>query len=190
MQPPGQDKQPNNQPPGPQFKIPRWVWPVVWIVLIIWAFTRVQDMVSTATGEQPITVPYSFFREQISADKVDAVIFQGNQARGSFKGSVKYPPDGSPIIAEGTPQQQSDRFITMLLPIDDPSLTTLLNEKGVTVTSQSNDTSPLLYLIIQFAPFNSYCAGYKGNRAKIKRRKVFYNFPPFFTFFDLLHRAS
>ncbi len=153
MQPPGQDKQPNNQPSGPQFKIPRWVWPVIWIVLIIWAFTRVQDMVSTATGEQPITIPYSFFREEIAAGKVDSVVFQGSQARGTFTGSVKYPPDGSPLIQQGTQQVTSDRFVTMLLPIDDPSLTALLNEKGVTVTSQSNDTSPLLYILIQFAPF-------------------------------------
>ena len=129
MQPPERDKQSNNPPPGPQFKIPRWVWPVVWIILIIWAFTRVQDMVSTATGDQPITIPYSFFREEISAGKVDAVIFQGNQARGSFTGTVKYPPDGSPLIQQGTTQQSSDRFVTMLLPIDDPSLTALLNEK-------------------------------------------------------------
>jgi len=153
VQPPGQDKQPNNQQPGPQFKIPRWVWPVIWIVLIIWAFTRVQDMVSTATGEQPITIPYSFFREEIEAGKIDTVIFQGNQARGSFTGSVKYPPDGSPLIGEGTQQVTSNRFVTMLLPIDDPSLTTLLNDKGVTVTSQSNDSSPLLYILLQFAPF-------------------------------------
>ncbi|MEP6988585.1 MAG: ATP-dependent metallopeptidase FtsH/Yme1/Tma family protein, partial [Chloroflexota bacterium] len=151
--PPGKDKQPNDQPSGPQFKIPRWVWPVVWIVLIIWAFTRVQDMVSTATGDQPITIPYSFFREEISAGKVDTVIFQGTQARGSFTGTVKYPPDGSALITQGSPQQASDRFVTMLLPIDDPSLTALLNDKGVTVTSQSNDSSPLLYLVIQFLPF-------------------------------------
>jgi len=154
VQPPGNDKQPNNQPPGgPPFRIPRWVWPLVWVVLIIWAFSRVQDMVSFATGDQPITVPYSFFKEQVDAGRVETVTFQGAQARGTFTASTKYPPDGDRLLLEGVNQVQSNRFVTTLLPIEDPTLAPLLTEKGVTVNSQSNEQSPLLLILLNFAPF-------------------------------------
>ncbi len=156
MQPPGnQDKQPKNQPPsGPQFKVPRWVWPLIWIALLGWTFLRLQDMMSFAGSDQPIQVSYSFFRDELSAGQIDQVTIQDNQVRGTFKAAVTYPPDGSPLIEQGTQQQTSTRFVTTLLPFDDPDLPKLLADKGVSVISQPPEQfPPIIALLLNFAPF-------------------------------------
>ncbi|MEZ4671667.1 MAG: ATP-dependent zinc metalloprotease FtsH [Anaerolineae bacterium] len=153
MIPPGQDKQPDKQPAGPQFNVPRWVLPIVIIIVVLWAISNVQSMVSSVTGDQAVTIPYSFFREQVTAGNVEQVTIQGSQVRGIFKTDTTFPPNGSPLLAEGVRQQKSGRFTSTLLPIEDPTLATLLTENGVTIISQSDQQSPLLILILNFAPF-------------------------------------
>ena len=48
---------------------------------------------SFASGDQPMQVTYSFFRDQIVAGNVEQVTFQDNQVRGSFKEKKAYPPN-------------------------------------------------------------------------------------------------
>lgn len=146
MQPP--DKQPNNQKPsGPQFNIPRWVWPVVFILVLLWAFRGAVDMVNLATGDQTIQIPYSLFREQVTAGNVAQVTFQETQARGRLKSEIQFTPAGSGDIV--TVRQ----FSTTLLPIDDTELAKLLAENNVVVNSQFNEFPPLLAIAINLLPF-------------------------------------
>jgi cell division protease FtsH len=156
VQPPGNDKKPtppqnNNNSPWSNFKIPRWVWPILWIVLILWTFSRVQDMMSFASGDQPVTVAYSFFRDQVTAGNVATVTFQEAVVRGIFREPVVYPPDGSPLL-ETIPQQRVLRFTTTLLPVNDSELPNLLAQYNVTVTSQFSETSPILLFLLNFGP--------------------------------------
>ncbi len=156
MQPPNKqpEQQPGNQPSGPQFKIPRWVWPVLWIVLLGWTFFRLQDMVSLGGSEQPISVPYSFFYDQVEAGNVSEVLFQDNQVQGAFKSSVTYPPSGSPELSQGVTQRRSTSFTTTLLTdsVPDPQLVQALRDNNVTIIAQTVETSPILLFLFNFGP--------------------------------------
>jgi cell division protease FtsH len=151
----GNDNKPKGDPPPqPQFKIPRWVWPLVWIILLGWTFFRLQDMVSGSFGDQPVNVAYSFFYDQVSSGNVDQVLFQDNQVRGTFKAAVRYPEEGSPLLEQGITQQTANSFTTTLLTdsVPDPSLTQVLHEKGVTIIAQTVEQSPILVLLYSFGP--------------------------------------
>jgi cell division protease FtsH len=157
VQPPGgnpQDNKPKNEPPTPQFKIPRWVWPVVWIVLLGWTFFRLQDMVGGSMNQQTVPVAYSFFYDQVEAGNVDEVLFQDNQVRGEFKAPVPYPPEGSPLLEEGVNQQTANAFSTTLLTdsIPDPQLAEALRVNNVTIVAQTVEPSPILIFLVNFGP--------------------------------------
>jgi cell division protease FtsH len=147
---PQQDNKPDNPSPFP--RIPRWVWPVVLVILLIWTISSVQDMVRTANGTQSIPIPYSFFRDQVDAGRVLNVTFQGAQARGEFTDSTTYPATAEESRALDVPQQTSSFFVTTLPPVEDNTLIPTLREQGVTVNAQISDTSPILLLLIQFLP--------------------------------------
>ncbi|MEO8610667.1 MAG: ATP-dependent zinc metalloprotease FtsH [Chloroflexota bacterium] len=158
MQPPGNsndNKPKGDPPPQPQFKIPRWVWPLIWIILIGWTFFRLQDMVGGSFGgDQPVNVAYSFFYNQVQSGNVDQVLFQDNQVRGTFKTAVRYPEDGSPLLQQGVTQQTASGFTTTLLTdsVPDPSLTQVLHDKGVTIVAQTVEPSPILVFLVNFGP--------------------------------------
>jgi cell division protease FtsH len=142
------DKQPDNRP---QFRVPRWVWPILWIVLLGWTVLRLQDSVSFG-GDATVQVSYSFFRQQIMAGNVESVTFQELVVRGRFKQVVAYPPDGSSLLAQGTTQQSALEFSSTLLPISDDELPKLLADQNVTVNSQFSETSPILLFVLNFGP--------------------------------------
>jgi len=149
-----QDNKPNKEPSGPQFKIPRWVWPVIWIVLLGWTFFRLQDMVSGSLNQQTVPVAYSFFFDQVEAGNVDQVLFQNNQVRGVFKTPVAYPPEGSPLLQQGATPQTASGFSTTLLTdsIPDPELAEALRQNNVTIVAQTVEPSPILLFLINFGP--------------------------------------
>ena len=69
----------------PRFRIPNWVWPAVWLLILLWLFFRVPGMVSEFGGEQPIEVPYSFFFEQVESGRVSQVTFEDINVTGRFR---------------------------------------------------------------------------------------------------------
>jgi len=151
---PNQDNKPQNEPPGPQFKIPRWVIPVVWILLLGWIFFRLQDMVSGAVGEPTVPVAYSFFYDQVEAGNVRQVVFADNQVQGRFRSPVTYPPEGSPLLQPGVNQQTITAFSSTLLSdsLPDPQLAEALRENNVTVIAQTIEPSPILAILYTFGP--------------------------------------
>jgi cell division protease FtsH len=161
MQFPGnsQDNKPgnNNTPPGgnnpqPQFRVPRWAWLVLWLVVLAWIFFRLPGMVSDVTSSQPIEIPYSFFYQQVLNNKVQQVLFQDNRLRGSFTGQVTWPATDSPEAKQGIAPRTSDQFTTTLLPVDDPQLPETLRQHNVTIVSQISEPSPVLVFLINFGP--------------------------------------
>jgi cell division protease FtsH len=150
---------PNNDgkrdPDGPRqqspFKVPNWVWPAIWLLILLWLFFRVPSMVGDLGGDQPIDVPYSFFFEQVQAGRVTEVVIQDTQVSGSFSEQVTWPPSGSPEAAV-VPQRRSNRFTTTLLPIDDPELTQVLRQHNVTVIAETSEASPILIFLLNFGP--------------------------------------
>jgi cell division protease FtsH len=155
IQPPrnSQDQKPNqtDPPPGPQFRLPRWVWPALWLILLAWIFLRLPEMVSGVTSEPQIEVPYSEFYNQVVANNVERVVMQGNQVRGVFKSPVTWPPR-TQAEQEGVTARTSNRFVATLLPVDDPQLPAILREHNVTIVSQISETSPILLFLLNFGP--------------------------------------
>lgn len=159
MQPPNnQDKQPNTPPPpGPGFRLPRWLWQAVGVILLIWALLSVPNIMNRPVSA--VQIPYSYFREQIIAGNIKEVTFQNAQASGEFKTDTAYPTpdpssDGSSNSAQQLPSPEYKRFVTTLLPFDDPELAKLLAANNVSVVSQLPESfPPIIALIINFAPF-------------------------------------
>jgi cell division protease FtsH len=137
---------PNQQPPQqPQWR--RWLWPALWLILLLWLFLRVPDMVSTMSGGQAVEIPYSLFYEQVTTGNVSEVMMQ----EAAVSGRLKQPITWSPA---DTPQSEVtfDRFTTTLLPVDDPQLTQALRDNNVTVVAQTVEISPILLFLINFSP--------------------------------------
>ncbi|MAS32955.1 MAG: cell division protein FtsH [Anaerolineaceae bacterium] len=139
---------PRQQPP---FKIPNWVWPAVWLLILLWLFFRVPGMVGDLGGDQPIDIPYSFFYEQVNAGRVSEVTLQDTTIRGRFTEAVTWPPSGS-TAANSTPSRTSNRFTATLPPVEDPQLLETLRANNVEVTAQTTETSPILLFLLNFGP--------------------------------------
>jgi cell division protease FtsH len=157
VQPPGtppDNKPTGDPPPQPQFNIPRWVWPVVWIIGLALIFSSLQQMVNGALGSQSVQVAYSFFYDQVEAGNVDQVLFQNNEVQGKFKAPVSYPPEGSPLLQPNAAPINATNFRTTLLTdsVPDPQLTQLLHDKGVTIVAEAVQPSPILVFLWNFGP--------------------------------------
>ena len=136
---------PDQQPQPPQWR--RWLWPALWLILLIWLFLRVPDMVSTMSGTQAVEIPYSLFFEQVTAGNVSEVMLQDAAVSGRLKQPITWSPDNRPET-----QITFDRFTTTLLPVEDPQLTEALREHNVTVVAQTVEVSPILLFLINFGP--------------------------------------
>ncbi len=147
----GSNKPDNKDSDGrpPRFRIPNWVWPAVWLLILLWLFFRVPGMVSEFGGEQPIEVPYSFFYEQVEAGRVSQVTFEDINLTGRFTSMVTWPPPGT---SSSVPSRTSNWFTTTLLPVEDPQLTAALRDNNVTVLARVNETSPILLFLFNFGP--------------------------------------
>jgi cell division protease FtsH len=159
MQFPGnsQENKPGNTPPGgnnppPPFRVPRWAWLVLWLVVLAWIFFRLPGMVSDVTSSQPIEIPYSFFYQQVVDNKVQQVLFQDNRLRGAFTGQVTWPAPDSAEAKQGIAPRTSNQFTTTLLPVNDPQLPETLRQHNVTIVSQISEPSPILVFLINFGP--------------------------------------
>jgi cell division protease FtsH len=141
-------ERPRGQPP---FRIPNWVWPAVWLLILLWLFFRVPGMVGEIGGDQPIEIPYSVFFNQIEANRVSQVTIQELTVRGRFTQPFTWPPQDSAAAATTQPRT-SNRFTTTLPAIDDPQLLQTLRDHNVVVTVQQTETSPILLFLLNFGP--------------------------------------
>ncbi|NWF69332.1 MAG: ATP-dependent metallopeptidase FtsH/Yme1/Tma family protein [Chloroflexi bacterium] len=139
------EKKPGGQPsePSPP-NWQRWVGPALLIVLALWLLLTLPNMLTRFTGGEPTVVPYSFFVEQVIADNVSSVTFAEVTLRGEFRQAVTPPDSGGVSVRD---------FSVTLLPVQDSELVELLRTHNVTIEAQIVDTSPLLLLLINLAPF-------------------------------------
>jgi cell division protease FtsH len=141
--------EPPNQP-KPRFQIQAWILAVLMLLATLWSFAQVPTF-SSDSAESPISIPYSFFRSQVMADQVASVLMQGTQVTGDFKGSVTWPPAGSPEAKQIAPAT-SDKFATVLPPVPDSDLLPLLTQHNVMVTAADTALSPILALLLNWGP--------------------------------------
>jgi len=147
MYPPDFKKEPKPNQPPPQPPWRRWLWPALWLILLLWLFLRVPEMVNTMAGGQSVEIPYSLFFDQVNAGNVAEVVMQDRAVSGNLKQPIKWSPDNTPEN-----EVTFDRFTTTLLPVDDPQLTEALREHNVTIVAQTVEVSPILLFLINFGP--------------------------------------
>src|SRR5829696_2964870 len=65
--------------------------------------------------EQPVEVPYTFFKEQVRAGNVESIYSKGDSVEGRFEKPVTYPPKGQQGSEAGsTEPRTSETFTTAL----------------------------------------------------------------------------
>ena len=108
-----------------------------------------------------ITIPYTFFKEQIEAGNVENVTSVGDSIAGSFKREVSYPPEKSKAPGAATPASAPSeelkprtaiRFKTQRPAFADPGLERLLEEKGVIIEAVDENASSWFKVLIGFGP--------------------------------------
>jgi|HigsolmetaAR201D_1030396.scaffolds.fasta_scaffold04324_4 cell division protease FtsH len=129
---------------GPRFWTTLLVLLVLNWLLVPWLLPEVQDRV---------TVPYTFFKQQVLADNVSQITSRGDDIQGEFKQPVSDPNPPADDIRATTPLTYT-KFATIKPSFEDASLLPLLEEKQVVITATPLDQprSALLTLLLSFGP--------------------------------------
>ena len=118
-------------------------------------------LMRTCFPEPPsITVPYTFFKQQVEAGNVVSVTGVGDSIRGTFESEVTYPLDEVPKPEPRAPAwlafdagpRSSKHFQTWRPAFADPGLETLLEAKGVVIDAQDETGSTWLKVLVGFGP--------------------------------------
>src|SRR6185295_13851498 len=86
-------------------------------LLVPLLFPEVQDRV---------TVPYTFFKQQVAADNVSEITSRGDDIQGQFKKQVPDPNPPAEQTPAGQPAPTYTKFATIKPAFDDPELLPLL----------------------------------------------------------------
>jgi cell division protease FtsH len=158
------DEQRRMPGPGGQSTMPpRRTW--LWFVLILLANILLARLLFPGP-EASISVPYTFFKEQVSSGNVEAIYTQGDDSvQGRFKKPVTYPPKGEPVSESGSTQPRTSETFTTVLPsfvIPDPALEQFLIDNGVQITAEPIQQGGSLWqtLLFAFGPALLLIGGY------------------------------
>ena len=124
-------------------RLPRRALPntIFWIALaaiVVIAFYAYGPSSSSKAQE----ASYSGFLQEVKDGNVVSVEIKNQDIKGTLVQPKSLEPGADP----------SNKFITKLPPIDDPTLLPILTEKGVMVTAKSSGNSLLFTLLINFLP--------------------------------------
>src|SRR5829696_1975891 len=133
------------------FKTPRF-W-IMLLVLLVLNFFLV-PLLFPETADR-VTVPYTFFKQQVIAGNVSEITSRGEDIQGLFKQAVVDP---NPTPATPTPAGQAaptyTKFATIKPAFDDADLLPLLERNNVVITAKPLDQprSALLTFLLSFGP--------------------------------------
>ena len=139
----------------------------LWFVLILLAnFLLVRFLMPGP--DAPLTVPYTFFKEQVSKGNVHAIYSRGEILTGRFTAPVTYPPaDEKSPATKDAPEKSKVRsalrrdaprtasnFTTTLPAFVDPGLETFLIDHGVEISAEPIEEggSPWTTFLFGFGP--------------------------------------
>jgi cell division protease FtsH len=122
---------------------------IIGVILLGWyLFQYFFTQNSSNNNTNVIEIPYSTFYQQVQADNVKDVTFQGQDVNGNFKTAITVTDPSSGTSKNGT------SFHFTQLPNGDPNLTTLLNTHHVTYTAKAPaDNNVVLNVLINFLPW-------------------------------------
>jgi cell division protease FtsH len=163
---------PAKMPPGRT-----WLW-LLAVLLINYLFVKLL----IPGPEAPVTVPYTFFKEEVGKGNVESIYSRGDSIKGRFKTAVTYPPPDQKSAAPSAesqtaekktpapsaePQTKSDRgvlardvprtsrnFETTLPTFVGPNLESFLIDHGVEISAKPTEEggSLLTTLLYGFGP--------------------------------------
>jgi cell division protease FtsH len=100
-----------------------------------------------------ITVPYTFFKQQVEAGNVADVTSVGDSIQGNFKKKTAYPPAAAGAPAAGAAKaRESLEFRTQRPAFADQDLEKRLDEKGVVIKAVDENASSWFKLLVGFGP--------------------------------------
>ncbi|GAB4520329.1 MAG: ATP-dependent zinc metalloprotease FtsH [Anaerolineae bacterium] len=134
--------QPQQQPPEPDWR--RWIWPGISILLLAWLFFQFSGAFGTVG--QGTAVSYTTLLNQAENGNVSSIVIRGNEASGTFRSEVRVEVAGGGI-------QPITRF-SLTVPEGDAQTQLLeaLEQGNAEVDFRSQDTSPLLLILLNWAP--------------------------------------
>jgi len=138
---------------GPRFWVTLLILLAINWLLVPLLFPEPQDR---------ITVPYTFFKQQVTADNVSEITSRGEDIQGTFKDAVTDPnaPAATPTAPAATPTAQPQapqkytKFATIKPAFDDPELLPLLEQHNVVITASplEQPRSTILTVLLSFGP--------------------------------------
>ncbi|HKE38773.1 MAG TPA: ATP-dependent zinc metalloprotease FtsH [Casimicrobiaceae bacterium] len=136
-----------------------WLW---FAIALVVNFLLVRSMVPGA--ETPLTIPYTFFKDEVSKGNVAAIYSRGDTITGRFRTAVSYPPaEAKPapaankveraLLKSGRPRT-SIKFETVLPSFAGPNLEPFLIDHKVEISAEpiTEGTSAWSMLLLGFGP--------------------------------------
>jgi cell division protease FtsH len=133
---------------GPRRRPQPW-----WLLFLV--LLSVNYLVAQLFFPEPssITIPYTFFKQQVEAGNVADVTSVGDSIQGSFKSNTTYPPQGSGPPAAGARKPRSSmQFRTQRPAFADQELERRLDDKGVVIKAIDENTSSWFKVLVGFGP--------------------------------------
>nr|HET6902197.1 ATP-dependent zinc metalloprotease FtsH [Ktedonobacteraceae bacterium] len=119
---------------------------IVVVVLLAWGIFQYFTQSSSNSTPNTIEVPYSTFYQQVQANNVKDVVFQGQDATGDFYNAIS--------VAGSNNGDPSTHFHFTQLPNGDPTLIPLLYQHHVNFQAKAaGDNSFLLNILFDFLPW-------------------------------------
>jgi cell division protease FtsH len=144
---------------------PRKAW--LWFFFILLANYALARMLMPG-GEEPVTIPYTVFKEEVRKGNVQAIYSRADTLTGRFAAPITYPPSGDQDQARGAdskvkgkrgwvppnPPKTAATFATTLPSFADPGLEGFLIENKVEISAEpiQEGGSPWITLLLSFGP--------------------------------------
>ena len=126
-------------------------WWLMFVVLMLGNYVAAQLFFPEPAA---ITIPYTFFKQQVAAGNVADVTSVGESIQGTFKAKTAYPPQGAEAAARrARPKPRaSTQFRTQRPAFADQDLERRLDEKGVVIKAVDENASSWFKLVVGFGP--------------------------------------
>ena len=146
--------------PAPPNIPPRTTW-MVFVVIIVINYLLMRLIFPGP--EEPVTIPYTYFKQQVVKGNVSAIYSKGASIEGRFVSAVKWPPPDEPKDVKklpsapresgGSQPRQADTFTTELPAFVDPGLEQFLIDHKVEISALPIKAgSPWATLLFGFGP--------------------------------------
>jgi cell division protease FtsH len=111
-----------------------------WLIFLVVLFINYLLVRTLFPGAgEPVTIPYTVFKEQVAQGNVDSIYSRGTSVEGRFNKAVTWPPKGDKVVPPGRhlpqPSHTSETFDTELPAFVDRGLETFLIDHKVEISA-------------------------------------------------------